>query len=193
MIKAWLVLGAAACVLPAGVLAIWPGMSDYFDFVVSKSCFGEDTAVLLEKMGREVGSKCWMQEWHRLYGLPEERQTRRRRNILKMPSSPTDSLLACNLRGLKLLTDENEMNYDVVDNWLKNLNDTELGEQLLEKSASCKKLQVPIPNLPIDDEISPLIKGVLEFRTYMNCMNAEGTKVCREREMKIVMKQIQLN
>ncbi|XP_045602851.1 uncharacterized protein [Procambarus clarkii] len=187
-----LLVVVTACGLPAQVLSVWPVMSDYIDFVVTKSCFGEETAVMLEKMGREMGATCWMMEWQHMYGFPRDQVTRKRRNLLKMPTTPSDSLLACNLRGLNLLTAENVMNYDVVDTWLKNnMTDTDLSGKLLEASSTCKQLQVPLQNLPLDESDSSLLKGVLAFRTYMNCMNAEGTKLCKEKELNRFMEKME--
>ncbi|XP_071542313.1 uncharacterized protein [Panulirus ornatus] len=193
MMKVAFVLVVAACCLPAHVLSMWPSTSYYVDFIITKNCFGEDIAMEMERTGLKVGRSCWMEEWKNTFGWPEEQGARKKRNILKMPSTPSERLLACNLRGLNLMTEDNEMNYDTVNMWLDaKITDPVLKDQLLELSLECQNRPFTFPGLPMKKPMEPPLRGVLAFRTYMDCMNTGGTRICRNKEMKLVQKKMEM-
>ncbi|XP_042208180.1 uncharacterized protein LOC121856610 isoform X2 [Homarus americanus] len=190
-----LVVVWAACFLPVHVRGgFWPSSSDYVDYLVAKTCYGPDVAVFLENIGREVGLKCWMEQWDQWYGwsAPQAQQRRKKRNILKMPVSPTDSLLECNLRGLKLLNPEtSQMDYEVVEDWIAEfITDPELRAGLLEKSEECRSLDIPMSNFGLKEPYDPVIKGLLAFKTYTDCMNVGGMALCMKKESKLVKEKL---
>lgn len=85
------------------------------------------------------------------------------------------------------LTEESQMNYVVVDEWLKNnVTDSSLSGQLLELSTRCQEQPAP------EDPEDPILKSLMSFRTYMSCMDLGGTKICMDKEMKQVQEKMSL-
>ncbi|XP_050701700.1 uncharacterized protein LOC126988008 [Eriocheir sinensis] len=183
-------LAAAAVVVAAGLvpaMAMWPTTSYYIDFVVAKNCFGEEAAMEMERIGMQVGKACWMKEWEETFGLAEGPSNgRAKRNILKMPTPASRSLLLCNLRALNVLTPKLEMNYPLVDAWISaNVTDAEVREELLQLSKECQPR--PIPVAPLEAmKAGGVGVGMRQFHVYMECMNAGGTAICMNKEMERV-------
>ncbi|XP_071542706.1 uncharacterized protein [Panulirus ornatus] len=150
-----------------------------------KSCFGEEVAVQLERFAYSVGQSCEELEETRQTSLLDD-SSRRKRSLLKLPDSPSISLMMCNLRKMELVTTEDEVNYPMVEEQLqKAAIDDGLKFEIMEVLTFCRSLQEPVPDLLPGNPYNEVLKSVISIENYFNCVIPESIRTCRIHEMQL--------
>ncbi|XP_071542572.1 uncharacterized protein [Panulirus ornatus] len=185
MVRAVLCL-LMATILPSQGVKLWRKDTDYMDFAIMKSCFGEEVAVPLERFAYSVGQFCEGLKETSGNSIPVEfTSDRKKRALVKLPQDPPPNLVVCNLRKLGLLKDNDKVDFAMVEDLLRGARiEAGLKKAMTEVLTTCRSERVELPELLPGSPDNDLVKALVAIGNYFTCVISGGMRTCREFEMR---------
>ncbi|XP_050701697.1 uncharacterized protein LOC126988006 isoform X1 [Eriocheir sinensis] len=193
VVAAW----AASCLPGAHALKLWVDPRGYFQYLMTKECFGEEVALQQEKEAMQHAEYCARQAQgkdpaksvatikqnviHLKGDYGGINHTPARRSLVNLPRNPTLEAMICNLRQFRLLTGDNQVNVTAIEDRLGAMKiDPQLKLDLLESAIQCRPSLTASSQREDSSDRAALLSAMLAVARYQGCIGIKTHSICKE-------------